>query len=259
MKYDTIAESYINLVEENLLESRIDYIKKNAGEISTEHDPQADHKSTEAIVDHLASTDPTKKKLYTNWLVNQYKAGNFKQEDAYRITPHLETFDKHKSKIEKKDINQYNSVDELKKAVEPHIGTGATKAEVRDIAKQNLDMPGHELKYDDDKISIYHLSDQKTSQKIYGRSNDKNPGIIPTDWCTASQNDNHCRFDYYTKKEYPGSKIHVVHRKSDGAVFQYHPESNQFMDKNDEEIKPKDFLSISDSLHKAWDKHPELV
>jgi hypothetical protein len=246
--------------EKLLVESRIDWIKDNTKSISTEHDPQAISTDKNTIVDHIADTaDPTKKKLYTHWLVKRYNAGDFKQEDAYKVADHISNFDKHKSKLDKKDINQYGSLDELKSAVAPHEGTAATKKEALVQAKSNLNMPGHELKYDDDNISIYHIKDKETSQKIYGRKNDKNPGICPTDWCTATQDNKHNRFDYYTKEEHPGSKLHVVHRKSDGAVFQYHPESNQFMDKHDEPISNEDFKSISPSLHKAWKEDPSLL
>lgn len=258
--YDSLAESYLVMQEQMLIESRIDWVKTNMKEISTDHDPQAIVKDKAGIVDHIAdNADPSKKKLYTHWLTKRYHAGDFKQEDAYKVADHVATFDKHKAKLEKKDINQYDSVDELKSAVSPHVDAPATKKEADEKTKQSLDMPGHDLKFEDDDISIYHLHDKEVSKKLYARKNDKVPGAIPTEWCTATQDDKHNRFDYYLKEQHPDSKLHVVHRKTDGAVFQYHPESNQFMDREDNPISHEDFKSISPSLHKAWKQNPELI
>lgn len=259
--YDSIAEAYIVMQEQMLIESRINWIKDNTKEISTEHDPKADYTDKDSIVDHIAEHgDPTKKKIYTHWLVKRYHAGDFKQEDAYKVADHISTFDKHKAKLEKKDISQYDSLNELKTAVEPHTNAPATKKELKAVLQKNADMPGHRLKYEDDNIQIYHLSDKAVAKKLYARSKDQHPGsLAPTEWCTSTEQEKHNKWDDYLVRDYPDSKLHVVHRKSDGAVFQYHPDSNQFMDKLDLPINANDFKSIAPSLHKAWKENPELL
>lgn len=259
----SLVEASTTILENTLYESivltedRISFLKDRNQEISTAHDPMAKHKEAGDIIDHLASSgDPSKKKLYTQWLVGQYKKGNLKQEDAYKYHDVLADFDKYKGKLQKKDINQYGHINDVAEAVKPHIGTGATKAEERQLQKQELDIPGHKKVYDDENISMFHLTDKGVSQKLYGKSNDPKPGVFPTQWCTATQSDEHNMFDHYHNDD---PRIHVIHRKSDGAVFQYHANSNQFMDKDDNEISAEDFKSIAPSLHKAWRANPELV
>lgn len=245
---DIIAEKYIELQEQALLESRIDFIKKQFdGKINTDHDSYATHKDTSNIVDHFAEHgDPTKKKLYTQWIVGQYQKGQTKQEDTDRIHSTLSNFDKYKSKLPEKDINKYNSLADVDDAVKPHIGTASTKAEQR----ANEEHAGQELKFEDPHIKIYHLKTKEASQHLYGGGT----AAGKTNWCTAAKSEN-CMFDHYAKD----GKLHVVHDKESGKVYQYHVNSSSFMDAEDNPIDSKEFKKIAPSLHKAWDQHPELL
>jgi hypothetical protein len=245
--------AYVMMNESILTEDRIDYLKKNTPKLDISHDTTADHKDTPSIIQHLADNgDPTKKKVYTNYLVNLYKAKGMKQEDAYKAHEALTNFDKYKHKLPESDRNiavkNYPSISSIADKVAPHVGTVASKKE----AQKNLDQPGHELKYDDDHIKIYHLSKEEPSKALYGGGSTR--GGTGTDWCTAARSDN-CMFNRYHKE----GPLFVVHRKTDGNVFQFHANSNSFMDAKDNQISHEDFGSIADSLHKAWDKHPEMV
>ena len=246
--------AYVMMMNESiLLEDRIDFLKKNTPKLDISHDSTAEHKETPDIIQHLADKgDPTKKKVYTNYLVNLYKAKGLKQEDAYKANEALASFDKYKHKLPEEDRNisvkNYPSISSIADKVAPHEGTMASKKE----AEKTLEQPGHELKYEDKDIQIYHLNKKEPSQALYGGGSKR--GGTGTDWCTAARSDN-CMFDRYHKD----GPIHVVHRKSDGKVFQYHASSNSFMDPKDEQISHEDFGSIADSLHKAWEKHPDLA
>lgn len=250
---------YILLCEGILLEDRLQYLKDNTKPFDISHDPHAEHKDHSAIIDHFAKADPTKNKQYTQYVLGLYKAKAVRQEDSDRIKDSLSSFDRYKHKLspEKKQltVKNYPTTSSIHDAVKPFIGTAVTKAEKRDELKQNLHIPEkHELKYEDDHIKIFHLKDKETSKKLYCSKNDSTPGPHPTEWCTARDTSNNM-FDRYHQQ----GPIHVIHRKSDGAVFQYHANSNQFMDKDDNEISDKDFGSIHKSLHKAWAQHPELT
>jgi len=245
------------------LEDRIQYLKDNTSNLSTEHDPHAQHKSTPDIIQHLADHgDPTKKKIYTQYLTNLYKSGGMKQEDTDRAKDVLSNFDKYKTKLsgdaKQLTVKQYPSLTHIETAVEPHVGTAVTNKEKSVEVKAKAEtgnLPGHELKYEDENIKIFHLKDADTSKKLYASKNDKTPGAIhPTEWCTARDTSNNM-FDRYNSD----GPLHVVHRKSDGAVFQYHSHSNQFMDHKDNEISHADFKTIAPSLHKAWREQPDLV
>lgn len=254
--FNAVTESSIAYVmsrEDILLEDRIDYLKANTKPIDTDHDTLAKHKDVPAIVDHFAEHgDPTVNKQHTQYILNLYRNKSLKQEDAYKVKDALTMFEKHKHKLSPAEkvmsVKNYPSITSISDKMKPFEGTYASKAE----KTKDLTQKGHELKYEDDHIKIHHISNEDASKEIYGGGAKR--GGTGTDWCTAARSDN-CMFNEYHSK----GPIHVVHRKSDGAVFQYHAQSNQFMDKNDDSISDTDFKSIAPSLHKAWKKDPTLV
>lgn len=249
VKYDAIAEAYIeNFIFEQyelLTESRIDFLKNQyKDKISTEHDPLAQYKDSDSIIDHLSAADPTKNKKYTQWIVGQYKKGNLKQEDTFRLTDALNTFDLHSKKLPLNSIHQYKTIESLKSAVKPFEEMEAPES--NKDKKERIKHEGLEHIYGDDKIDMYHLKTKDASQQLYGGG----AKIGKTDWCTAVRNEN-CYFDHYNEQ----GPLFTIHRKSDGELFQFHPDSGQFMDRHDNTIKPHDFESIKDSFHKAEEKN----
>ena len=72
-------------------------------------------------------------------------------------------------------------------------------------------------------------------------------------------------FDHYTKDH----NLHVIHDKETGKMFQYGTSEkgtkagrnveHHFMDEHDNPIEDHDFMRLAPHLHKAWDKHPELL
>jgi hypothetical protein len=248
-----ISIAYVMLNESILLEDRLQYLKDNTKKLSTDHDTTGTHKETADIVQHLADHgDPTKNKQHTQFAVGLYRSKAIRQEDAPRLKEALSNFDKYKGKLnpEEKQLTtkNYPSISHIEDKIAPHLGTMASKKE----AQKTLEQPGHKLVHEDDKIKIFHLSDKEASKNIYGGGHQR--GGTGTSWCTAARSDDNM-FDHYAKQ----GKMHVVHRKSDGAVFQYHADSNQFMDHKDNEISHEDFKSIAPSLHKAWKEKPELI
>lgn len=251
---DMLFEQFI-IQEHILTEDRIDFIKKNleGKKISTEHDPMAQHQTNDDIVDHMAANDPTPKKLYTQWMVGQYRKGGFKQEDAYRVGDNLKKFHANKNALEIKDINKHTPAS-LRDAT---AGLASDEPKSENALNKEAIIKGHTKVFGDDKIDIFRLENtpegKKASMQLYGGGS--TIGGTHTDWCTADRRDQHNMFDHYSKD----SNLHVIHRKADDAVFQYHTSSNQFMNAKDETISKEDFESIKPSLHAAWDKHPELL
>lgn len=251
--YDLIAEKYIELQEQILLESRIDFIKNQVqGKISTEHDKFAKHKNSDDIVDHFAEHgDPTKKKLYTGWIVKQYQQSGkdgkqpVYQEDAPKIHGILSKFEEFKHRIPNKDINSYKSIKEVSNAIEPFVKNPNWHK------VDESEHPGRELKYEDDRIKLYHLKDQETSQKLYGGG----PEEGKTSWCTAYPNSEKCMFDHYNSK----GRLHVIHDKKTGKLYQYHAHEGQFMNAHDEPISDEEHLELGPHLHKAWEQDHSLV
>ena len=158
-----------------LFENRLDYIKRTMPTINSSHDSNAQHRDTSRIVDHFATkADPSKTSQYTQWIVNKYHKGDFRQEDHPRIKEALENFDLHKSKLEHKDINRYKSLHDLETAVQPHIGTGP---EISDTAREKeLKEKGATLVHSANGLTVHRLNDMNGAM-IYGRG---------TKWCTSS-------------------------------------------------------------------------
>lgn len=214
-----------------ILENRIDFLKKNNQSIDTSHDQLAIFKQPDEIIDHISNVgDPTKKKIHTQWILGQYKKKNIRQEDMYRVRDALSTFDAHKSKLDKKDINHYKTLSELETAVRPHKGTAATKSEVR----QEVIDKGHTLVHDNGKgLKVFRLEPteegKKASQEIYGGGHEL--GGTHTNWCTAARSE-YCMFDHYSEN----TPLHVIHTPT-GNVYQAHPETKQLMDAKDEEFE----------------------
>lgn len=264
MRLDRIAEIYqqlnesansMVLYEEVLTEDRIDWLKSKYPEINTSHDPSAAHKSSGHVIDFLAGhMDPTKNKSYSQWLVNRYHSGGFRQEDAPRVHQALSDFEQNKKHLapEQRDIGRYKRVSDVQAAVAPFAGKGDEEIKSQGMAakQQEEQHPGFEKKYEDENITIHHLTNEDTSKKLFGRPR--------TEWCTAWEG-NSCRFKHYTEHDQDAGPLFVVTRKHDNAVFQYHPTSNQFMDRDDNTIGQEDLNSIKPSLHKAWAQDRSLL
>jgi hypothetical protein len=166
-----------------LVENRIEFLKKNNPDISTEHDSLANYKDPSDIIDHFASADPHPQKAYTQWVLNQYKRKNIRQEDAPRVNKTLSDFHVHKGKLQNKDINSYNRISELEDAIKPHLDKPVSKkAEKRQIKHEGAD-----LIHDDKElgVTVHHIK-TKAASCHYGKG---------TKWCTSGEKDN--SFDDY--------------------------------------------------------------
>jgi hypothetical protein len=228
------------ILEQQLLEDRIQTLKTKVFKdgFDTSHDPNAEHKDTDKIVDHFANNaDPTKKKTHTQWILNQYKKGNIRQEDHPRIKETLSNFETHKGKLKNKDINQYKNLSSVEDAVEPHLGTaGSKKAE-----KKAVKAEGADLIHNDEKrgVTVHHIKTEKAACS-YGAG---------TKWCTAGKQNN--MFNNYNER----GPMHVIQHQ--GRKYQFHNASFQFMDEKDREVSLKDVHpDIQKSL--AESDHPEI-
>jgi len=230
------------ILEQELLENRIETLKTRVFKdgFDTSHDRLAQHKDTSDIVDHFANNaDPTKKKIHTQWILNQYKKRNIRQEDHPRIKEALSNFETHKGKLEKKDINQYKSLSDVEAAVEPHLGTTATSKRQE---KKTIKSEGADLVHNDEErgVTVHHIKTEQAACS-YGAG---------TKWCTAGKKDN--MFNHYNED---GPMFVIQHG---GRKYQFHNASAQFMDEKDNQVGFKDLHSdIQKSLAKS--KHPEIL
>lgn len=198
--------------------------------LETSHDLDAQHKNSSDIIDHFTkNADPTRDKKYTGWIVKRYAKKTLRQDQAQEINDTLSNFEKYKNKLTNRDINSYGSLEDLKSAVAPHIGSLSGKQQKRKIKDE-----GAELVHDDKEGTTVHKILNPGGACTYGSG---------TKWCTNSEDPSH--FEMYDQQGH----LYVIHTK-DGRKYQYHPfsDTNELKDEKNKDVKPA-------SLTK---KYPEL-
>lgn len=235
-----------------LVEDRVEDVLKRHTEISTNHDLTGKHNDPKDIINHFAENgDPTDNKQYLDWLIQRYKEGNIRQEDASSLKDVLNHFHRLKNKKtlpqEHRDINKISSAKELRSIVDPHVGGLESKRAIKgDVRYANI--PGAKLIHDENGVTVHEVNTHDAACKLGAG----------TDWCTAKPTkDSRNIFHDYTgtteNEEEPedDKKLYVVHAKDkNGKIqkYQFHGESAQYMDKNDEPV----------DVHELIKNNPEL-
>ena len=152
---------------------------------------------------------------FVKWILKLYSNGSWKPGDSYETRDLLTKFIKYKSKlpIEKRDINRYISIHDLYSIIQTLENEGVkTQSDVK--------REGTEVVYEDSewKIVIPHTEEASC---IYGAH---------TRWCTAGRERN--MFDYYNKE----GLLYININKVTGDKYQFHFESDSFMDAEDKVI-----------------------
>ena len=151
---------------------------------------------------------------YCTWIGNQYVNGKLKVGDIPELKKALNTYNINKSQITT-PINNIGSLSDLITIISDY--TDDFKA-TRQLSKGEQAL---EKVYEDADWVVYIPHTYKASRKIGG----------DTSWCTASSDSYY--FNMYTKE----GPLYVNIRKSDGAKFQFHFPSKQFMDSDNKKIK----------------------
>ena len=179
------------------------------------------------IFQQIISADPTyniekpnKMGKYGKWLLALYQKQNLKIEDLYKAKDYLSTFIKFNAKLQERDIMKYHSLQELFTSIEPFIQNpqqAATKSEeIRNIKE------GAEKVYEDNKWLVV-VPHTKEASCYYGKG---------TQWCTAADHSDNM-FDTYNKYGF----LYINILKGTNTKYQFHFESNSFMDATDKPIK----------------------
>ena len=150
---------------------------------------------------------------YGVWIGNMYANGNIKPGDAPELKSALFTYDKNKTQLPQ--IKDCKSLSELIEWVKD------LSDDFKPVRKQSKAKADLEKVYEDNEWVVYVPHSHAAARR----------GGEGTNWCTASENP-----DYYNMYSKQGP-LYINIRKSDGAKFQFHFESNQFMDADDEPIQ----------------------
>lgn len=165
------------------------------------------------------------------WVVKMYSNDEFEYTDLNLVNNYLENFTKSINKLDKKDINQYKSLEELNAALESIKDIKGSREARRD-AKANA-----EKIYEDNKWIIL-IPHTKEAAIQYGKH---------TKWCTAGVNDN--MFDHYSKD---GPLYIIINKLNPNEKYQFHFESGQYKDAENEEIDLKIFLIKNPKIEKFF-------
>ena len=160
---------------------------------------------------------------YSKWLFRIYRdmvesvlKKRFVKEDLTKATEYLKDFDRYKNRLSmsQRDINTYDSLSDLYLAIKSFRDTEKPITS-RDIKS------GAEKVYEDERwlVVIPHTEEASC---LYGAN---------TQWCTAARKDN--AFKEYNENGY----LYINIDKKNNCKYQFHFESNQFMDETDNRIK----------------------
>ena len=156
---------------------------------------------------------------FGKWLLNLYQKGALKNEDLYKAKDYLSTFVKFNTKINQKDINKYSRLPELYKTIEPFISNPEQSTSKSDEVRKIKE--GAQKVYEDAKWLVIVPHTQEASC-YYGKG---------TQWCTAADVSNNM-FDYYNEK----GNLYINILKGTNTKYQFHFETNSFMDEHDDYI-----------------------
>lgn len=223
--------------------SKEEYIEKSMGpKLVAAAEGRDDGKDVKEIINALSKADPSPNKQFLQFIANMYVAKQFRIEDTDKIKKELELFNKVKGKLEKKDINQYKSLDELYKATEKFTSDTEAQKSKKEVKKE-IKAEGVKKIIDTPDFKVL-VPTTEAAACFYGKG---------TKWCTAADKDN--RFDYYNKQ----GTIYII--LAGDRKFQLHYESDQFMNEKDLDVtkdeiaflskfpKYKDFLNMLIKKH----------
>lgn len=173
---------------------------------------------------------------FTHWLCQQYENGDIDKSDISGIKENLLLFIQNKNRMDFPPLNNI-TYSELVDFVSPLKDGGDD--DMNPILKSidNKDVRENtEIWYDDDEWLVVIPHSYEASRYWGG----------DTRWCTASSNPYY--YNYY-KNEY-GGEYYININKKTNEKYQFHFESSQFMDEDDNSITPSEIGLTSELMEK---------
>lgn len=174
---------------------------------------------------------PNKKGKYLDWIMKVFKNSNADRfwEDKAKIRQDLEVFDKyqHRIGIQITQIKDYYELAQIVSEFRKKQDAG------------EIDLSRSEMKKQIEKIfedSEWLLLTPKTEDaaKYYGKN---------TRWCTAAEKNNY--FNSYNKD---GPLYILINKKVPSEKYQFHFQSEQYMNSEDEPITANEFKNFPDTI-----------
>ena len=202
----------------------------------------------------LIELDPTYKPgsnnagTYGKWILNLANKNNGNIPNIGHVTDALKRFDTNKKQLKNKDIMQFKSIDEIDKYLnnENNYNELSDRQKLRQtqksVSKTDINKDAEKV-FESNNWEVWIPHTYEASCKL-GRG---------TQWCTATT-ETRDYFDGYTRD----GKLYININKKTGEKYQFHFESESFMDANDEEIDiNKFFIDNADLAEFYEDKSKE--
>ena len=177
---------------------------------------------------NIIKTDPTydeqrsqKMGKYGKWLLNQYRQGNLDMNNLSKVRNTIDFFNRYNRQLEVKDINQYKNIDQVYDNVKNFMEDPSQATSKSDEARKIKEMGAEKVYEDNDWLII--VPKTREAAIYYGKG---------TKWCTASTH-GYNYFEHYNKE----GRLYININKNTGDKYQFHFESNSFMDAEDKPIK----------------------
>jgi len=245
-----LMEGWKRFLNEDLLaEGRLQDVKKKFPEDAV-------------YIDQLSKIDPSGNNKYLMWMAKHLDYHTRGATDTAKetlvdtLTDLIQSFHKNVQRLEKKDINQYKSLDDVEAAIEK---LGATVKQKREKKKEEA-QEGSRIVYESDKYFVVRPETEEASC-YYGRN---------TQWCisaTESQNyfDDYARRgkafymvrDNYASDKDPNKKLALVYSGADYDTPEevYDATDDSFPVPELEGILGEEYFNILDSIEGDLDDH----
>jgi hypothetical protein len=204
-------------------------------------------------VEWLAAQDPSKKKSYVNWMITRYISGgiNRLEDIPARLVPVLRIYDQakitRKVKPEDADIGKFKKLIDFTQMVKNNYGEKeiASNKSADKTQEQQFFADGEaELVYNSPEWKVV-VPKTHAASCYFGRN---------TEWCTTTKDD-----PKYFDEHSENGPLYIILQKKTNTRWQFHFESDQFMDENDEEIDLVAFIRSYPEIAKLFKKYIKLL
>ena len=168
------------------------------------------------------------KGAYATWMTKKVADKVLKGEDIYKWKDYLQMFNRRKKDFKSPDINSYKTQSDIgefiKKAIELRDEEGKDPTKKKGVSKTDKfsDLKIGEV----DGFDVYEIP--KGRKDLYNTSCELGSG---TEWCTATGNTSNY-FNQYIDE----GPLYIFMKPGSDEKYQFHFESDQFMDKNDQSV-----------------------
>ena len=168
------------------------------------------------------------KGAYATWMTKKVADKLLKGEDIYKWKDYFQMFNRRKKDLKSPDINSYKTQSDIgefiKKAIELRDEEGKDPTKKKGVSKTDKfsDLKIGEV----DGFDVYEIP--KGRKDLYNTSCELGSG---TEWCTATGNTSNY-FNQYIDE----GPLYIFMKPGSDEKYQFHFESDQFMDKNDQSV-----------------------